>query len=153
MRAALDAILAQTYPHFVLVISDNCSSDDTGKICRGVERLDERVVYVRQKENIGVFRNYDFVFQSCETEFFKWASANDICDESMFAACVHALDADPDAVIACPQTVLFDEQSGQRELFDSPIELSSDDPLVRFKWFHQYVFKTPVDERHLHVFK
>ena len=33
IRQALDSLLLQTARDFVLVISDNCSTDDTSRIC------------------------------------------------------------------------------------------------------------------------
>ena len=48
IRAALDSLLAQTFQNFVLIVSDNNSSDGTEEICREYEGRDPRVRYVRQ---------------------------------------------------------------------------------------------------------
>ncbi len=77
IRRALDTLLAQTYKNFELIISDNASTDETGKICEGYAARDSRIRYVRQKENIGPLRNFKFVADEARGEFFMWAADDD----------------------------------------------------------------------------
>src|SRR6185312_14285982 len=58
IRAALDALLAQTFRDFVLVISDNCSDDDTITICHEYMQRDSRVRLVQQPSNLGAPMNF-----------------------------------------------------------------------------------------------
>ncbi|MCI0563749.1 MAG: glycosyltransferase, partial [Nitrososphaera sp.] len=53
VKAALDAVLAQTFRDFELIISDNASTDATGEICREYAARDPRIRYSRNDENIG----------------------------------------------------------------------------------------------------
>ena len=57
VKAALDAVLAQTFRDFELIISDNASTDATGEICREYAARDPRIRYSRNNENIGAARN------------------------------------------------------------------------------------------------
>ena len=50
---AIEAILAQTYGDFELIISDNASIDGTAEICREYAERDQRIRYLRQPTNIG----------------------------------------------------------------------------------------------------
>ncbi len=134
---SLEALLAQSYRDFRLVISDNASTDSTQAICTAFAKRDSRIDYHRQDANIGVFRNYDYVFEQCDTELFKWASANDICKPTMLEACVDALDQSPDAVLAFPQTVLFDEEQDYAEPYPDFERLEGDDPVDRFRCFFE----------------
>ena len=75
---AIQCILGQTHADFELLISDNCSTDETGEICLALTRHDPRVRYVRQPRNIGADANFRYVFlQSCG-EHFMWAAADDL---------------------------------------------------------------------------
>lgn len=76
--AVLDSLLGQTYRNFVIVISDNASTDDTGNICKDYAFRDSRINYVRQNKNIGAEANFRFVFRQARTDFFMWAAADDI---------------------------------------------------------------------------
>ena len=74
---AIESYLAQTYSDFELIISDNASNDRTEEICRSYAEQDERIRYVRQKENIGANKNIQFVLQQSKCEFFMWATGDD----------------------------------------------------------------------------
>ena len=61
LSESLDSILNQTFDGFEIVISDNQSVDDTRQIAEQFAARDDRVRYIRQSANIGIFRNYDAV--------------------------------------------------------------------------------------------
>lgn len=77
LRNALDCLLAQTYTNFELVISDNASTDSTQEICLEYLKKDKRMKYIRQKSNIGIYANFEFVFKQCNCKYFMWAAADD----------------------------------------------------------------------------
>ncbi|MGA9982456.1 MAG: glycosyltransferase family 2 protein, partial [Acidobacteriaceae bacterium] len=54
LRETIDSILAQSFRDFELVISDDCSPDETEKVCREYERFDARVRYRRGAKNVGM---------------------------------------------------------------------------------------------------
>ena len=59
LRQSLDSLLAQTHSDFVLIISDNASTDGTADICRSYAKKDSRIRYYRNTENIGLPRNFN----------------------------------------------------------------------------------------------
>jgi glycosyltransferase involved in cell wall biosynthesis len=77
LTAALDSLLAQTFTGFTLHISDNASTDSTQKICEEAAARDSRIVYTRQKENIGGFLNFRFLLEQAKTPYFMWAAHDD----------------------------------------------------------------------------
>src|SRR6185437_4807583 len=88
-------------------ISDNASTDATEQIARMSAQQDSRIQYHRNAQNIGVFRNYNKVFQLAKTPYFKWASANDLCGPTFIEECLLALEGNPAAVLAYPGTIAF----------------------------------------------
>lgn len=77
IRDALNALLVQTFHDFELIISDNASTDRTGEICQEYAQRDSRIVYVRQKENIGAAANFKFVLEHAQAGIFMWAAYDD----------------------------------------------------------------------------
>ncbi len=77
LREAVDSLLAQTFSDFELIISDNASTDATESICRQYEKADRRIRYIRQQENIGVVRNFQFVLRQAGAPYFMWAACDD----------------------------------------------------------------------------
>jgi glycosyltransferase involved in cell wall biosynthesis len=77
IRDALDALLRQTFADFELIISDNASSDRTEAICREYAQRDARIIYFRQKENLGAAANFQFVLDHARAGLFMWAAYDD----------------------------------------------------------------------------
>lgn len=78
LSQALGALLGQTYPHFELILSDNASTDSTEAICKDYAARDPRIRYVRQAENLGAVRNFEFTLEQATGEFFMWAAHDDL---------------------------------------------------------------------------
>lgn len=103
LRTVIEGVLAQTYPAFRLVISDNASTDGTEGLCREIAERDPRVTYIRQSVNIGPEANFDFVLNRADTEYFMWAAADDLRSEDFLQQSAGFLDGHPDYVGAtCP---------------------------------------------------
>lgn len=79
---ALDSLLAQTFTDFELIVSDNSSTDATESICRNYAEQDSRVRYIRQIENLGALRNFQFVLNEANGDYFMWAACDDIWDSA-----------------------------------------------------------------------
>ena len=106
---ALDAILAQTYKDFELVISDNGSTDTTEAICRRYAAQDARIRYYRESVNRGATWNYNRVVELAQGEFFKWAAHDDLITPDYIGKCVDVLDRDPGVVLVCTDDQDIDE--------------------------------------------
>lgn len=77
VRDAISSLLKQTFTNFELIISDNDSSDETESICRQYAARDTRILYFRQKENIGAAANFQFVLEHAQAGLFMWAAHDD----------------------------------------------------------------------------
>ncbi len=136
LEAALDSLLAQSYGDFELIISDNASTDRTEEICRAYAARDSRIRYDRLAENLGAVPNFNRVFELSDSEYFKWAAADDVCDEAFLARCVELLDSNPD-VAWCHTRSTHIDTSG-REMDDplladvSYAARQSESPAARF---------------------
>jgi glycosyltransferase involved in cell wall biosynthesis len=98
LSVAIDSLLSQSFRDFVLIISDNGSSDDTSSICQKAAAHDSRIVYVRQPKNIGAFANFKFVLQQATSPYFMWAAHDDCWDPLFIEKNLALLNADPRAV-------------------------------------------------------
>lgn len=95
---ALESLLAQTFSDFVVVVSDNASTDATGDIVQHFAQEDARIVYVRQPKNIGATANFKYVFHFCGSEYFMWAAADDTRSPDFLQRNVEYLDDHQDCV-------------------------------------------------------
>lgn len=130
---SLNSLLAQTYTDFELIISDNASTDGTESICRSYADKDKRVIYKRNKKNIGIAKNYNVLVDYARGKYFKWASANDVCKPTMLEKCVKVLEERKDVVLCYPETVLFGEDKNMVEKYTDNMDLQDTKPSQRFK--------------------
>lgn len=128
---AIGSILAQTFQDFLLVISDNASTDGTGAICERFAQRDSRVRYHRNPQNIGLFKNYDRVFGLCASQYFKWAASGDVCRPEFLERCIAVLDSRPDVVLAYPRAALFDERIESAKPYEDGLDLQDERPSDR----------------------
>lgn len=100
IRQSLESLQAQDYPHLEIVISDNCSTDDTAEICQELSKQDERIRFERQASNIGAAENSIRVLQRSRGKYFMWASGHDLWSRQAVSLCVKALEDRPAATVA-----------------------------------------------------
>ena len=81
LKEAINSILNQSYKNIELVISDNCSTDETQAICLDYSSKDPRVRYIRQIKNSTAVENFRLVLNSARGDYFMWASDDDLWSE------------------------------------------------------------------------
>lgn len=136
IQEAIDYLLNQSFTDFELIISDNASTDETAVICRTIAERDPRVRYHRHTSNIGVFRNYNHVFELATAPLFKWASCNDICLDGFLERCVAVLRDRPDVVLVYPKAILIFAPRGEEpygEEYEDNLNLEQERPSDRFR--------------------
>lgn len=134
LERAIESLLAQSLGDFELIISDNASTDNTRALCERYARLDARIRYLRQAENIGAPRNYNVVVHEARGSFFKWASASDEVAADLLAKCVAALQADDGAVLAFGRTRFIDEAGTLLDVYDGDFSVTAATPSERFDY-------------------
>lgn len=110
LKASAESILGQTHEDLELIISDNASTDETWDVCLALAREDDRVRTFRHPRNLGIAENWNSVVRAARGDFFKWASASDICKPTFIGACLELLHRDPGAVLAFSEAEHFDLQ-------------------------------------------
>jgi len=134
LRQTLESILSQSFGAFELIISDNASTDGTEAICREVARLDARVRYHRNETNLGLAKNHNLLFSLGSAEYFKWASADDLCLPGYLERCIAVLDRDPEVVLVYPRTRFVDAGGKTLDIEDPGWNLMSDQPQERLRY-------------------
>lgn len=79
LSGCVDSILAQTYKNIELILVDDGSKDDSGKICDSYESKDSRVKVIHQ-QNGGISRAQNAGLDAVSGEFIAFADNDDILD-------------------------------------------------------------------------
>tara|TARA_R110002020_G_scaffold37886_24_gene114430 strand:- start:1324 stop:2214 length:891 start_codon:yes stop_codon:yes gene_type:complete len=91
IERALESLLAQTFKDFIILVSDNASTDATADMVRSMAEKDRRIRLVQQPENLGAATNFMSLAMRADTEFFMWAAADDFWSVNYIEASVSAL--------------------------------------------------------------
>jgi|LNFM01.1.fsa_nt_gb glycosyltransferase involved in cell wall biosynthesis len=132
LRTALDAVLAQTFADFELIIADNASSDESASICEEYARRDPRIRLYRNAVNIGANGNFTYTLSLARHPYFMWTSSNDYIEPTYIEKAVAVLDARPDVVLCCSVPRYFaGDPTHFRDVAD-PMDIQMESPIERF---------------------
>jgi glycosyltransferase involved in cell wall biosynthesis len=135
IERTIQSLLSQTFTDFELIISDNCSDDNTYAICKALAQKDERIMLYTNKNNIGAAKNYNKTFKLARGKYFKWASSNDLCGATFLEKCVKVLDANPEVSLAIPKTQIIDSNDKIIKVCEENFHLSQPSAFERFEAF------------------
>ncbi len=88
LPATLRSAIDQRYANLDIVVSDNCSSDDTEAVVRG---HGGRIRYVRQAENLGLNGNLNACVDLAEGDYVLVLHDDDLIDPDFVASCMDAV--------------------------------------------------------------
>ena len=129
---AIETLVSQTYRDFVLIISDNCSTDQTESICREYAKNDSRIVYIRQPENIGAERNFAFVLDQADSEYFLWAASDDYRSPDFIDVNLRFLKENPDFVSSISPSRFENGNFDEIEMGDKSLSGDVEDRFIQF---------------------
>jgi glycosyltransferase involved in cell wall biosynthesis len=95
VRQAIESILSSSFKNFELVISDDCSTDETWEIIQ--EYNDNRIRAWRNQQNIGEYPNRNKVLNEARGKFILFIDGDDILYKDALARCFTYLSAFPEA--------------------------------------------------------
>lgn len=109
LRETLQTISAQDYTPLDILISDNCSDDETERLCREMAKADPRVRYVRQPRNIGMHANHNFCIEESRGELLCFFHDDDLYDSQIISQYVAFLSRHSEVGIVCSDWELIDD--------------------------------------------
>jgi glycosyltransferase involved in cell wall biosynthesis len=125
LRGSIDSLLAQSFGDFELIISDDCSTDDTAEICRDYEKRDSRVRYCRNESNLKMPGNLNAAISRATGEYVANVHDGDVFRPDLIQKWKTALDEQPSAAFVFNQYEAFDAH-GRSRIDRSPLELRPD---------------------------
>jgi glycosyltransferase involved in cell wall biosynthesis len=132
LSGAIESILSQDFENFELIISDNCSTDNTMETCLKYQKKDKRIKYYRLEENLGG-KNFPIVFARSNSPYFMWAAHDDLHERSFISKCLERIEQDPSIALVYPKTRVLDADSNFIHIAEDYINTDQDNPIERFR--------------------
>jgi len=109
LKRAIDSVLGQTYQNFELILVDDGSTDDSGKICDDYT-FDNRVRVIH-KENGGVSSARNIGLDSVTGDYVAFCDGDDVVDKTMYEKLVKKLEETGSDVSMCGYKELYEDGS------------------------------------------
>ena len=70
LERALQSLTRQTYKQFQVIVTDNCSSDNTDHVVEKF-KAELNIIYLKSKTNLGAIRNWEIGLEATKTKWVK----------------------------------------------------------------------------------
>ena len=107
IRETLEAIKAQTYKNIEVVVTDDCSKDDTAAICKEYDF----VRFYANEERYGLVGNWNNSISKAKGDYIKLMGQDDILAPRSIELQVKALEAHPEATLCIGTTNVINQES------------------------------------------
>ncbi|GAA4589169.1 hypothetical protein GCM10023194_42730 [Planotetraspora phitsanulokensis] len=132
LERVIGSVLAQDHERIQLVICDNASTDGTEELCRALAKDDDRILYHRQPENVGILGNFMTAGRIAQGEFFRWVSDDDWLEPACVSRSLQAF-ADDERLLLVTTQIAYTGPDGVTSTAEyEGVGLLSDDPVERF---------------------
>ena len=135
IRKALNSILNQTYKNLEIIISDNCSTDDTANVINEMTKNDKRVKFFRQNKPLGPAENFSFVLSKANGKYFKWNCHDDFISDNFIEKNLNFLEINKNFVFSSSSTCYDFEYLSKKNILSFDFAKST---YNRIKDFHKY---------------
>jgi len=144
LSQTIDMILRQTLREFELIISDNCSPDDTEAIGRKYEKLDSRVRYRRNDRNLYMPGNLNTGIREARGEYVANLHDDDIYQPSLLEKWAGALDTHPSAAFVFNAYRALNPRGEEVAVYREPLPPCFPGSLLIEEYFRRWQFGSPV---------
>jgi glycosyltransferase involved in cell wall biosynthesis len=108
LKEAIRCALNQTYSNIEIIISDNCSVDNTTTVVKGFN--DPKIRYFKHKENIGANNNFNFCVEQARGAYFLLLHDDDLIDNDFIDICMKAAEYNTDIGLIRTGTRIIDSE-------------------------------------------
>jgi glycosyltransferase involved in cell wall biosynthesis len=107
LRQCVESVLAQSHGDFRVLIIDDCSSDNTEEVARGLVAQDRRVAYRRHESNRGHIATYNEGIEWAAKDYVLLLSADDLLTPGALERAVRLLDENPKVGMVHGDAIVF----------------------------------------------
>ena len=106
---AIESVLNQTFKDFEFIIIDDASTDGTSRLLKEYSKIDNRIILISNKKNLGLTESLDKGMRSARGEYIARMDADDICHPLRFEKQVKFLDERQDIALVGTRFNIIDE--------------------------------------------
>ena len=107
LEQCVQSVLGQEGVDVDVLIIDDCSSDDTPRVCADLMRRDPRIRVIRHETNMGHIATYNEGIAQIRGDYFVLLSADDLLTPGALSRATSLMDANPNVGMTYGQPISF----------------------------------------------
>lgn len=116
LRECVDSILSQTYQNMEVILVDDASTDDSGRICDEYGQMDARVRVIHQ-ENGGPTAACVTGMEAAVGDYYMFVDSDDYVESRMLSEMAAHLTGEPGEIICCNH--LLEKQKSKQPVYST----------------------------------
>lgn len=112
LAKTIDSVMRQTYQDWELIIVDDCSSDDTNALIQTFTKMDERIVLMKNKSNLGVAETRNNGVDFARGDYIAFLDSDDIWLPEKLERQMELM-IETSAVLSCTSYSFIDEDDNE----------------------------------------
>jgi glycosyltransferase involved in cell wall biosynthesis len=109
---SIESVLNQTFSNFEFIIVEDCCTDNTLEIIKKYQHIDNRIIILSNKENIGLTKSLNKAIDFSKGKYIARMDADDICTENRFEIQYNYLEKNTDIGLCGSWCENFGDKSG-----------------------------------------
>ena len=111
LASTIESVLNQSLTNFELIITDNCSTDNSYQIAMTYSEKDSRIKVYRHNENMGIPFNFRFSLLKATTKYFVWLGAHDLFTPDYLKNTAEYLEMNENVLMVYPNAEWIDNEN------------------------------------------
>ena len=110
LEQAISTLVKQSYENVEIIIADDCSTDNSQKICEQYASRYSQITFIKNETNLGAQGNLRKILHLCSGKYITCASQDDYWDENFISYLVEKLESNNSAVLAGSAAQMLDKK-------------------------------------------
>ncbi len=119
LDSAIQAVVAQTFTDWELIVVNDASGDETPNIVEAWSKRDNRIRLITNSENLHLPRSLNVGFEAAAGRLWTWTSDDNVYRPTALHALVQVLNNEPKAVLAYTSMEIVDEAGAHVRQWDA----------------------------------
>lgn len=127
VEEAIRSIMTQTYPNLEIIVTDDCSSDNTLMILETLAAEDSRIQVIKNKENLKIVKSLNNMIEVAQGKYIARMDADDISLPERIEKQVNFMEENPEYGLCGTNAWIIDENGriqGRRLLPENNNEIA-----------------------------
>jgi glycosyltransferase involved in cell wall biosynthesis len=115
LNQAIGTLVKQSYDNTEIIIADDCSTDNSRKICEQYAKKFSQIKFIQNETNLGAQHNFRKILKLSSGKYIAYASQDDFWDIDFLSCLVAKLESNDSAVLAASAVQLLDKNDKKFE--------------------------------------